>query len=128
MEYVADTVAIVRHFSSGRVGKGASAILQDADKGKHTIWVSVVSLAEILYLSEKRRISVNLKQARKLIEDSDNFRIVDLSADIVEVAGGIKGLEIFDRLIVGTAKSLGFPLLTSDAEIMEKGGVEVVWN
>jgi predicted nucleic acid-binding protein len=53
MEYVADTVVLVRHFSSGLLGKGASAVLQDADRGKQTIWVSVVSLAEILYHNPK---------------------------------------------------------------------------
>jgi predicted nucleic acid-binding protein len=80
------------------------------------------------YLSEKKRIPLNLREVRKLINGGDNYRIVDLGPDIVETASGIKGLEIFDRLIVGTAKLLGVPLVTSDKEIKEKGGVQVVWS
>ncbi len=57
MEYLADTVAVVRHFSkSGKIGKDAHDILRQADVGKNTIWISIISIAEIMYLSEGNRI------------------------------------------------------------------------
>jgi hypothetical protein len=57
MEFVADTVTIVRYFSKeAHIPARALQILRDADEGKHTIAISVMSLIEILYLSERRRI------------------------------------------------------------------------
>ena len=51
MEYLADTVAIIRHFArTGVIGKKAKQILRDADAGKNTIYVSVISIVEIMYL------------------------------------------------------------------------------
>ena len=57
MQFLADTVAIVRHFSNvGKIGKAAKLILQDADSGKNTILISIISIVEILYLSERNKI------------------------------------------------------------------------
>ena len=57
MQYLADTVAIIRHFASvGKIGKAAKSILQDADNGKNKILISIISIVEILYLSERNRI------------------------------------------------------------------------
>ena len=41
MDYLADTVTIIRQFSkSGTIGKEARNILAGADKGKHRIYIS----------------------------------------------------------------------------------------
>ena len=129
MEYVADTVAIVRYFSKkGRIPSRALRILRDADDGKHTIAISVMSLIEILYLSERRRISIDLDKLTAELGELSNYRIIDLDPAIVKTAQSVNGLELHDRLIVATAKHLGLPILTSDAMIKDKGGIEVVWD
>jgi predicted nucleic acid-binding protein len=129
VDYVADTVALVRFLSeSGRIGKAALRILEGAEQGHHTIWISVATLVEILYLSEKNRITVNLQEVRDKTEEVENYRIVDLGFDIVETAGTVAGLETFDRLIVATAKHLGFPILTPDEDIEEQSGVKAIWD
>jgi predicted nucleic acid-binding protein len=129
MDYVADTVALIRHLSEvGRIGRAASKILEETEQGLHTIWISAATLVEILYLSEKNRIKVNLQDVRKRIEEADNYRIVELGFDIVELAGDFQGMETFDRLIVATAKHLGVPILTADEEIQEKSGIKVIWD
>ena len=46
----------------------------------------------------------------------------------MNTAQSVHGLELHDRLIVATAKHLGLPILTSDAMIKDKGGIEVVWD
>jgi predicted nucleic acid-binding protein len=57
MEYLADTVTIIRYFSGdGKIGAQALEIMEEADEGQHVILVSALTLAEILYLSEKNRI------------------------------------------------------------------------
>jgi predicted nucleic acid-binding protein len=60
MDYVADTVAIVRHLRQKRLGKQTARIFREADAGQHTIAISSITLMEILYLSEAKRIDVRL--------------------------------------------------------------------
>jgi predicted nucleic acid-binding protein len=129
MEYVADTVAIVRYFSKkGRIPSRALRILRDADEGKHTIAISVMSLIEILYLSERRRIPLDLDKLRTELGEQSNYRVIDLDPAIVNTARSVHGLELHDRMIVATAKHLGLPILTSDEKIREKSGIEVIWD
>jgi PIN domain nuclease of toxin-antitoxin system len=65
VRYLADTVAVIRHFAkAGKIGKTAKQILQDADNGRNTILISIVSMIEILYLSERNRIPLDLKEVK----------------------------------------------------------------
>jgi len=128
MEYLADTVAIVRHFAkSGRIGSVARQILRDADAGKNTIYVSIISFVEIMYLAEIDRIPINLDDTKKQFNESDNYHIVDLNIDIIEVAKNIPGLELHDRLIAASSNYLGIPILTNDPDISDSGLIEVIW-
>ena len=87
-----------------------------------------MSLIEILYLSERRRIPIDLDKLRTELGEQSNYRIIDLDPAIVNTAQSVHGLELHDRLIVATAKHLGLPILTSDAGIKDKGGMEVIWD
>ncbi|MFH1490852.1 MAG: hypothetical protein ABII06_18265, partial [Pseudomonadota bacterium] len=76
-----DTVTIIRHFSgAGKIGSGAREILSGVDEGKHRLYISVISLVEILYLSEKRRIKINLEEALNMIQGSSNYTLVDVES------------------------------------------------
>lgn len=87
MQYLADTVAIIRHFANvGKIGKAAKLILQDSDNGKNTILISIISIVEILYLSERNKIPLDFEDVRRKLLPLDNYRIVDLDFDIVETA------------------------------------------
>lgn len=129
MQYLADTVAVIRHFASvGKIGKAAKSILRDADNGKNKILISIMSMVEILYLSERNRIPLNLGETRRKLLRLDNYDIVDLDLDIVETARTVKGLELHDRLIVSTALSLNVPILTSDQIITDSRQIDVIWS
>ncbi len=129
MQYLADTVAIIRHFANvGKIGKAAKLILQDADSGKNTILISIISIVEILYLSERNKIPLDFEDVRRKLLPLDNYRIVDLDFDIVETAKTVQGLELHDRLIVSTSLSLNVPIVTSDQIIKNSGLVDVIWK
>jgi PIN domain nuclease of toxin-antitoxin system len=129
LQYLADTVAIIRHFANvGKIGKAAKLILQDADSGKNTILISIISIVEILYLSERNKIPLDFGDVRRKILPLDNYRIVDLDFDIVETAKTVQGLELHDRLIVSTSLSLNVPILTSDQIIKNSRQVDVIWK
>ena len=74
MEYLADTVALIRYFSEfGSLGAKAEAVLAEADSGEHIIWISIISPMEIMYLAEKNRIPLTLEKMRELLESADNL-------------------------------------------------------
>lgn len=129
MQYLADTVTLIRHLSkTGKIGKAGKRILVDADKGHHQIFISVISLIEILYLSEKQRLAIKLHDTLDLINYSQNYSIVNLTPEIITVAASSACCELHDRLILSTAKYLGIPLLTSDHEIKRLNEVQTIWQ
>jgi len=129
MDYLADTVTIIRHFSkAGRIGPAARLVLEGVEKGENNLFLSSVSLVEILYLAEKKRIGINLDDALITIKASSNYAIVDLTSNIISLATGINYPEIFDRLIISTAHYLNVPLITSDQAIRKSGLVETIWS
>ena len=128
MDYLADTVTIIRHFSgSGRIGRKARTILEGVEEGEHRLFLSTLSLVEILYLSEKKRIAISLGETLEMIEGSANYSIVDLTVPVVRFGERVKYPEIFDRLIISTAQYLDVPLITSDKAIHKTGLVETIW-
>ena len=68
MHFLADTVAVIRRFANvGKIGKAAKSILLDADIGKNKILISIISMVEILYLSERNRIPLMVYSQRFLL-------------------------------------------------------------
>ena len=129
MQYLADTVTVVRHFSkTGKIGKAAKRILEDADNGKRHVFISVISLVEILYLSEKQRIPVNFDKTLDSINYSQNYSVVDLTPEIVKLAASSACKELHDRLILSTAKYLGVSILTSDQAMKDLNEVPTIWQ
>jgi predicted nucleic acid-binding protein len=97
MEYLADTVTVVRHFSrTGKIGKRVKAILEGVERGEHHLYISTISLVEIMYLSEKNRIIISLKDTLKVIDNAMNYSIVDLRSNIVQLAEHTSDKRIID--------------------------------
>lgn len=129
MQYLLDTVAVVRHFTgSGSIGRAASEILDNVERRGDLLAISVVSLMEILYLSEKNRIALSLSDAIDQIDNSAHYLIINLTPEILEVASLLDFYELHDRLILATAKWLGAPVLSSDQAFRDIPGVPVIWD
>ena len=126
MIYLLDTVTIVRHFSnSGAIGKKAKKILNSKS---NKFIISVISLMEILYLAEKKRIPLNLSNTLEKINSSSIYSIIDLTSEILEVVEKTKFYELHDRLIISTAIWLNIPILSSDSRFDEVNDLEVLWD
>jgi PIN domain nuclease of toxin-antitoxin system len=130
MYYLADTMALVWYLSGRRrLGRQARRILWEADQGHHTIAISGVTLMEILYLSERRRIPISLENLGNLLAQSTNYTVVPIGFEVVKAAAGIDDVsELHDRLIAGTAAWLGIPILTNDPVMIDSQHVQTVWN
>ena len=126
MQYLLDTVTVIRHFSdSGKIGKKAKKIFNSS---QNLFFISVISLMEILYLSEKRRININLRETLYKIEQSSLYTIIDLTPDILKEAEGLNFPDLHDRLILSSTKWLGIPIISSDKQFRKLKTIEVVWD
>ena len=129
MKYVADTIAIVRHLKNSRnMGAKAKEVFRRTDRGEDQIFISGITLMEILYLSEKGRIDVDLIDTTKLITDSDNYLVYPVDVKVILTAQTIDDIpELHDRVIAATAKLLNVPLITHDELISESKAVTILW-
>jgi len=129
MYYLVDTMALVRHLRRGRrLGRQARTILREADQGHHTMAISGITLMEILYLSERRRIPLGLATLEELLTQSSNYAVVPIGLEVVKAAAAIDDIpELHDRLIAGTAAWLGIPILTNDLVMRSSQHVQTLW-
>lgn len=126
MQYLLDTVTIIRHFSdSGIIGTNAQDILNS--EASHIFHISVISLMEILYLSEKNRIKINLSETMERIKTSSLYSLIDLTPDIIHEAESVEFYELHDRMILATALWLDVPIISSDERFKEVKNVTVIW-
>jgi predicted nucleic acid-binding protein len=129
MEYLLDTVTLVRYLSNtGKLTKRVKDIFDEADNNQCRFYLSTVSLMEILYLAEKKRINISLEKAIEKIKLSTLYSIIDLSTEIVLKAREVNFNELHDRLILATAKYLDIPIISSDGKFKEVEGIEAIWK
>lgn len=133
MLYVTDTHPLV-FFSTGkrqRLGRNAKRIFRQAERGQARIVIPVTVLEEILRLSEDGRIRLALPFSELLArygQESGPFFIQDYTPDILLQAASYPSIrDPFDRVIVATAATLGYPLITHDSFLHDEGFVPVVW-
>ena len=129
MIYLLDTIAIIRHFSAtGKIGRNAKKIFDSFDSSTHEFAISVVSLMEIMYLSEKNRIGIDLSKTLSIISETEGYHIIDLNIEIIKTASQIEFYELHDRMIIASAIWLGIPIITSDSLFSNVKNIEVIWD
>ncbi|RLT44669.1 MAG: PIN domain-containing protein [Chloroflexi bacterium] len=130
--YVTDTHGLVWYLTSdARLGREAKVIFAACERGEVLIFVPTISLVEIIYLQEKRKIPENLHAQFTLVINSDRFglRIADLTHEIAAALAQIPRAavpDMPDRIIAATALHLGVPLISRD-RIIQLSEVETVW-
>ena len=129
MDYLADTVAIVRHLRNHpALGREAARIFRDGDAGVNRILLSAITLMEVLYLSEAGRVDVSLPELVLMVSRSRNYVIVPVNSEVLLAAIDVDDVpELHDRIIVATAKHLGIPILTGDRVIVGSSHVQTIW-
>jgi PIN domain nuclease of toxin-antitoxin system len=84
---------------------------------------------EILYLSERRRISVDLATLKDLLARNQNYSVAPVSFEVTEATASINDIpELHDRVIAGTAAWLNIPILTNDPDMTASRHVQVIWR
>jgi hypothetical protein len=96
--------------STGDTGRSRSGASYDCPLG--------ATLMEILYLSERQRISVDLASLRNLFSRKQSYTVVPVGFEVIGATATIDDIpELHDRVIAGTAVWLNIPILTNDPDI-----------
>lgn len=126
--YVADTMALVLRLERRRLPQEVKAVFEEAENDNAGIFIPAMVLAEIGYLSERRRIETNLTEVKLYCSDHKLINVEPITELIIEKSFQIDDIpELHDRIIAGTAYSMELQLLTNDPIISESKYISVVW-
>jgi len=127
-DYVTDTMGLVLRLEGRQMGAQAQTIFAAAETGQTVIHIPAMVMAEILYLSEKGRISVSLADVAQRLQTFPNYRECPMNCAVIETAAQITDIrELHDRLIAATARWLNAGLLTNDPVIQNSAFVKTLW-
>ena len=126
--YIADTMALVLRLERRRLPQKVKAVFEDAENDNAGIFIPAMVLAEIGYLSERRRIETSLTDAKIYCSDHKLINVEPITELIIEKSFQIDDIpELHDRIIAGTAYSMEMQLLTNDPIISASKYISVVW-
>ncbi len=127
-EFVTDTMGLVLCIERRKLGPTAKSIFDSVESGNATVYVPALVFAEILYLSEKQKISLSLRAVTDYLKQFPNYKEYPMSFAVIQSAAQITDMpELHDRLIAGTARFLNLDLITNDPIIQASTFVRTVW-
>lgn len=129
---VADTHVIFWYFASPeRLSPAALAALEQADSAGEPIYISAISVVEIVYLIEKQKLPeiVFERLTTELADSQSGLVVVPLDLSIAKTLRRVSRNsvpEMADRIIAATALYLDLFLITKDAQI-RTAGLKTIW-
>ena len=127
-EYVIDTMGLVLRLEQRRLSSTTKALFEAMETGTALIHIPALVFAEILYLSEKKRISITVRSVENYLARFPNCREFPLSLGVIQTAAEITDIaELHDRLIAATARFCNVELISNDPVIQASAFVRTVW-
>ena len=129
---VADTHTVIWHiFADFRLSTAALTTIGEAAADGDQIAFSSITLAEIVYLSEKGRINpVTLERLLRAVEREDAvLSEIPFDRYVAQALSRVDRLQVPDlpdRIIAATAVYLGLPLISRDRKI-RLSGINTIW-
>jgi PIN domain nuclease of toxin-antitoxin system len=129
---VADTHTVIWYlFADERLSATARAAIEEAASSGDQIAFSSITLAEIIYLSEKGRIPMAALERLLTVLDREDTVLVEIPFDR-HIALALRQIErnqvpdLPDRIIAATALYLGLPLISRNHRI-QVAGLKTIW-
>ena len=130
--YVLDSFALLAYFEGEAGMEQVRSVLEGVEARHHTVYVSLINLGEVLYITERER---GLVEARRTLGAIDQLplEIVAVSRTTVLAAAHIKArfpISYADAFAVATAQEHGAVVVTGDPEfepLTDAGVIDVVW-
>jgi PIN domain nuclease of toxin-antitoxin system len=133
MAIVADTHAIIWYLvEPERLSQVALDALEGAIAAGEPIYVSAISLIEICYLIEKRRIASDLLQRILAVLNEPDPSLIVVPIDLA-ISIAVQNIDrdtvpdMPDRIIAATALHLNLPLVTRDRKIQASQSIITIW-
>jgi PIN domain nuclease of toxin-antitoxin system len=130
---VADTHAAIWYvFADPRLSAAAKNFIDQAAADRRTTEISPISLAEVVYLVEKKnRLPASAFDDLRSALDNLNhvFKEAPLTRDVVESMQQVSRQDVPDmpdRIVAATALYLGVPVISRDGKI-RASNVQTVW-
>jgi len=121
-------MGLVLRIEGRKLGPTAKSIFDSVESGSATVSIPTLVFAEILYLSEKQRISLSLRSVTDYLNQFPSYKEYPLSLAVIQSAAQITDIpELHDRLIAGTARFLNLELITNDPTVQASTFVKTVW-
>ena len=133
MAIVADTHAIIWYLvEPERLSQVALDALEGAIAAGEPVYVSAISLIEICYLIEKRRIASDLLQRILAVLNEPDPSLIVVPIDLA-ISIAVQNIardtvpDMPDRIIAATALHLNLPLVTRDRKIQASQSIITIW-
>jgi ribonuclease VapC len=121
--YVLDSFALLAYLQDESVASRIEKLLENADKGKCQLFLSIINLGELLYITERRGGVAKAQDALALIRQLP-IQVVPADEETVLAAAHIKAshtLSYADAFVVAVALKQNASILTSDPEFQAVG-------
>jgi PIN domain nuclease of toxin-antitoxin system len=133
MAIVADTHAIIWYLvEPERLSQVALDALEGAIAAGAPVYISAISLIEICYLIEKRRIASDLLQRILAVLNEPDSSLIVVPIDLA-ISIAVQNIDrdtvpdMPDRIIAATALHLNLPLVTRDRKIQASQSIITIW-
>jgi PIN domain nuclease of toxin-antitoxin system len=129
---IADThTALWYLFNDARLSAAAGDFIDQAAAAGNRVVVSSISLAEIVYLIEKGRLSENVyADLKAALDDPDHlFKEAFFTGEIVDAMRRVPRTEVPDmpdRIVAATGVYFGVPVISRDGRI-RASKVHTIW-
>jgi len=129
---VADTHAALWYlFGDVRLSAPAKSAFDEAARSRRKIMLSVISLAEVVYLIEKNRLPASAyADLQAALRDPDHvLQEAPVTSEIIDTMREVARVDIPDmpdRIVAATALYFGVPAISRDGSI-RSSKIETVW-
>lgn len=121
-------MALVLRLEHRKLGQSGKRSFDQMEKGNVKILVPAMVLAEVGYLSERKRIETGLEEFEEYCQKYPTISVAAITKELIYKTFFINDIpELHDRIIAATALLYGLELITNDPVIQESEFVTAIW-